>query len=271
MSNSNTDSSNLPVGSEGASLPCLNRHISIENSFSIRNLSTRHKKTAFILKESIQQLANKFGVEYLGFLTLTFKDHVVCPKEAQRRFNSLVSNVIKNRYREYIGVFERQKSGRIHYHLLVVMQDDIKTGIDFFEIRKCNYKSAGKYLRDEWLFWRKTAFKYRFGRTELLPVKSNADAIAKYVGKYISKHLDNRLDEDKGVRLVRYSKGARIGTTRFMFNSDNSNEWRRKVSIFAEIVRSRHPEETIESPKDLSRVIGKKWAYRNWDFIISLP
>ena len=54
----------------------------------------------------------------------------------------------------------------------------------------------------------------------LLPVRSSSDAIAKYVGKYIAKHTDARIESDKGVRLVRYSKGARVGTTRFQFLSD---------------------------------------------------
>ena len=95
--------------------------------------------------------------------------------------------------------------------------------------------------------------------------------MAKYVGKYISKHVEARFPEDKGVRLVRYSKGARSGTTRFMFNSDGSTEWRRKVATFAEIVKARHPDEDISSLSDLTRVLGKRWAYHHRDYILALP
>ena len=251
-------------------LPCLNSNISIE-TLSPPALSTQHRKSAFVLKASILKLADTFGIECLGFLTLTFSQNITCPKEAQRRLNSLISNVIKQRYLEYLGVMERQKSGRIHYHLLVVLSVDIRTGFDFAAIANQDYSSANSSLRKEWSFWRMTSKKYGFGRTELMPVKSNIEAMAKYVGKYISKHVEVRLPQDKGVRLVRYSKGARAGTTRFMFNSEGSTEWRRKVATFAEIVKSHHPGEEITGLSDLTRVLGKRWAYHHRDYILALP
>jgi len=104
-----------------------------------------------------------------------------------------------------------------------------------------------------------------------LPVKSTIEAMSKYVGKYISKHVDQRKSEDKGVRLVRYSKGARAGTTRFQFNTEGSREWRRKLRVFAEIVQHRHPEQKVNCISDLTRVLGSRWAYNHRDFILSLP
>lgn len=253
----------------------LNSNISTENpSEAITKpvkLSTQHRKSAFVLQESIQLLADKFGLENLGFLTLTFAEHILKPKEAQKRLNSLLTHVIKPRYREYVGVMERQKSGRIHYHLLVVLDTDIRTGLDFDAISQGNYSSASKNLRNEWAYWRKTAPKYRFGRTELLPVRSSIEAMAKYVGKYISKHIESRQEDDKGVRLVRYSRGARAGTTRFMFQSEGSASWRRKVATFAQIVQDRHPDRKVSQLSDLSEVLGKRWAYHHRDFILSLP
>jgi hypothetical protein len=216
-------------------------------------------------------LAHKYGVEHLGFLTLTFADHVTCPREAQRRLNSLITRVIKIRYLDYVGVMERQKSGRIHYHLLVALHSDIRTGFDFPAIARLDYTSASPSLRSEWAFWRSTARKYRFGRTELLPIKSTIEAMAKYVGKYISKHIESRNPEDKGVRLVRYSKGSRAGTTRFQFQTPGSQEWRRKLATFAQIVQDSHPEEKITQLSDLTRVLGKRWAYRHRDYILAIP
>jgi len=254
-----------------APLPCLNSNISTEKASGLPQLSTQHRKSALILKESVQALSERYGIHRLGFLTLTFADHVIDAREAQKRLNSLLSHVIKPRYREYLGVMERQRSGRIHYHLLVVLDADIRSGVDFGELAVGRYTSAPESLRAEWAFWRRTARRYRFGRTELLPVKSNIEAMAKYVGKYISKHIEARTPEDKGVRLVRYSKGARIGTTRFQFKSPGSAEWRRKVAVFAEIVKARNPGEKVEDLSDLSRLMGKRWAYHHRDFILALP
>ena len=271
-------------------LPCLNSNISTElpsetlseplnsdtdsqllDNLKLAKLSTQHRKSAFVLQESVHNLGERFGLENLGFLTLTFAQNIKCPKEAQRRLNSLISNVIKTRYQEYLGVFERQKSGRIHYHFLVVLNFDIRTGVDFDELAAGKYSSAGKPLRSEWSFWRNTAKKYGFGRTELLPIKTTAEAMAKYVGKYISKHMEVRNAEDKGVRLVRYSRGARAGTTRFMFHSPGANEWRRKVEKFAQIVQAKHPERKITELSDLSAVLGKRWAFNHRDYILGIP
>ena len=148
-----------------APLPCLNSNISTEGAIKatgnasprasregvsgIAKLSTQHRKSAFVLKESIQLLAERYGLESLGFLTLTFRQHITCPKEAQRRLNSLLTHVIKPRYREYVGVMERQKSGRIHYHLLVVLGTDIRTGFDFDALTRRDYSSASDDLRAE--------------------------------------------------------------------------------------------------------------------------
>jgi hypothetical protein len=252
-------------------LPCLNSNISIETPLKTAELSSQHRKTAFILKESIQYLGDKFGVNYLGFLTLTFADHVTDHKEASKRLNSLISNVIKPRYYEYVGCVERMKNGRIHYHLLVVLKTDIRTGANFAEFELDNYQSASPELRKEWVFLRKTARKYKFGRTELLPIKSNTEGIAKYVGKYIAKSIENRLPEDKGARLVRYSKGARAGNTRFSFYTEGSQQWRRKLALFAEIVNQKYPEENIKQASDLSRILGKRWAFNHREYIINLP
>ena len=270
---------NTPVPVD-SSLPCLNSNISNEtlsghaggqDTPQLARLSTQHKKSAFILKESVQLLAETYGLEKLGFLTLTFRHNVQCPREAQRRLNSLLTGVIKPRYREYVGVMERQKSGRIHYHFLIVLDVDIRTAFDFDEIKNHDYSSASPELRSEWAFWRKTAPKYNFGRTELLPIQSTTEAIAKYVGKYIAKHCENRNPEDKGVRLVRYSRGARAGTTRFQFKTEGSKEWRRKLAIFAQIVQEQHPDQKIASLKDLTRCLGKSWAYRHREYILNLP
>lgn len=264
--NSTSRTTEVEGMSEAKSLPCLNSNISTDHAVK---LSTQHKKTAFLLTQTVSNFISEFGLENCGFLTLTFAQHIVCAKEAQKRLNSLFSHVIKPRYGEYVGVFERQKSGRIHYHLLVSLKGDIRTGFNFQDIAKHDYSTANTYLRGEWAFWRKTAKKYGFGRTELLPVKSNAEGIGKYVGKYIAKHTEHRDWRDKGVRLVRYSSGARIGTTRFQFVSKGSAEWRSKVAKFAEIASELFGE-PIKNLDDLSAIVGKRWAYQWREEILNI-
>jgi len=232
-------------------------------------LSTQHKKSACALAWNVQAMAERYGIERLGFLTLTFADDVQDRREAQRRFNSLSTHSIRQIYEAYIRVMERQKMGRIHYHLLVVLPGDIRTGFDFAAVDKGDYSSANKLLKDQWRYWRKTAKQFGFGRTELMPVKSTSEGIARYVGKYISKHMAARREDDKGARLVEYSSGGRIASTRFMFNSKGSQLWRAKVCMFAHMVSE--AKGTPPTFSGLKMAFGPRWAHEWRDFISSLP
>ncbi|MBU6400727.1 MAG: hypothetical protein KGS61_10435, partial [Verrucomicrobia bacterium] len=119
----------------------------------------------------------------------------------------------------------------IHYHLLVVMDQDIRTGFDFEAVKAKDYRSAGEYLRAQWEFWRQTAPKYGFGRHELLPIRKTGEALAKYVGKYIGKHIEHRLPEDKGARLVRYSRGTNRARAQFSWCTPGAALWRTKLGL----------------------------------------
>ena len=204
-------------------------------------------------------MIEKFGLERIGFLTLTFARHVVAYKIAQKALHSLITGIIKRRYVEFIIVMERMTSKRIHYHLLVVMAEDIRTGFDFDAVKRGDYRSASPYLRAEWSFWRKIAPKYGFGRTELLPIRKTAEGVAKYVGKYVAKHIGQRLPEDKGARLVRYSKGANRANNHFGWASSGSFMWRMKLAAFCRMFLL-----TEENYKESLR----EWFGRNWVYVL---
>ena len=245
-----------------------------------RSLSGAHKKTAQALSWNVDYLCKKYGVERIGFLTLTFADHVLDAREASRRFNNLATGILRERYPEYIRVLERQKSGRIHYHLLVVLDEDIRSGFDFDAVAKHDYKSASARIRLEWAFWRKSAKSYGFGRCELLPIKSTSEGMAQYVGKYIGKHFNAREEADKGVRLVSYSRGARMASSRFTrCGTKMSSEWRAKVCTFAMQIRfaqmatknNKFGYLRVDDLSDLTRVLGKNWTFHWREHICNLP
>ena len=267
------ETSFTPLGvNEGeALLPCLYRNNSNEKEKKdLLGIATKYRKTSVSLAENVKFLSGKYGLKNLGFLTLTFADHVLCYREASKRFNSLATRILNTRYHDWIKVMERQKSGRIHFHLIVALDKDIRTGLDFDGLNKRNYSTANENLRSEWSFWRSTAKKYKFGRTELIPIKSSSEAIGRYVGKYISKHLDATRDsQDKGARLVSYSKGCRIMNTKFSWVTKGSQLWRSKVSVFAHLVSARTGCEPTFA--GLRSQLGPKWAYNHRDYIAQLP
>jgi hypothetical protein len=246
-------------------LPCLNSNNSDNALASPWNLLTgAHRKVAFCLKGEIMALVEQFGIERLGFLTLTFADHVTAIKEASRRFNNLNRRVLKGRYKRIVAVPERQKSGRLHFHCLVVLDADIRTGLDFEAVARQDYRTASAALKSEWSFWLETAPRYGFGRTELLPIKSTAEGISKYVGKYIAKHIDARIEQDKGARLVRYlgyRRGERSFHPHMMFNSEHAWLWRQKVKAFANYYG-------IVDMEDFKKKCGPRWCYIFQDAIL---
>lgn len=225
-------------------------------------LGGSHRRMAFVLAEEIILMAKKFGLENIGFLTLTFADQVREMKEAQRRFHSLSTHVLQERYERATANVERQASSRLHFHLVVVVGKDIRTGFKFEDLDKYEdlrrYQSANPALKAEWKFWRKTGPKYGFGRHELLPIKSSAEGIGRYVGKYVGKHIGQRDERDKGARLVRfigYGPGDRKVSARFAWNSTGGWLWRAKVKVWAKSLG-------IDNEDVLKERCGPRWAWR---------
>jgi hypothetical protein len=257
-----------------SALPCLfsnkcteEEKTEKETTDPVNILKGGHKRSAQVLYLEIMALVKAYGLNRIGFLTMTFKDHVTNLREAQRRFRSIRTHVIVKRYERAIAVWERQKSGRIHFHLVVVVNEDIRTGANFEAFKRQDYRSANAALRGEWAFWLRTCPKYRFGRHELMPVKSNAEGVARYVGKYISKHIRQRVADDKGARLVRYigyKAGERTASCRFSWNSENAWIWRHKVAAYAK----RHGVTDLDG---MRRKFGPRWAYQRCREILAEP
>ena len=143
------DAARSAAPATGARLPCLNRNNSNEPI-----LTGAQRRTAFALSFNVESMAKKHGIECLLFNTLTFRDHITDIREAQRRFNSLRTGVLKRRYLDFIVVVERQKSGRIHYHILAATAHDMRTGFSFEAAAAGDYRSARAALRAEWAFAR---------------------------------------------------------------------------------------------------------------------
>jgi hypothetical protein len=198
-------------------------------------------------------------------MTLTFPDNVTDNKEASRRWNSFKTNYLSKHpaYGEWIHVKERQKRGAWHYHIIVVLKGDIRSGVNWEEMQNGVYTSASPYLRELWRDLRENLEKYGFGRSELLPVRSNENAMARYIGKYISKHIDQRAEDDKGVRLVNYSRDWVKNSMKFAWNNENSHEWRRKLSLFAKFVG-------CTELYQLQEKLGQGWAYNYADYIVAI-
>lgn len=187
-------------------------------------LTGTDKRVAECLRLEVENLARKYGVERLGFLTLTFKNRVVCYKTAQKRWNSLVTGQLRDRYARIIATWERDKGRKIHWHAVVVLPFNTqRESFDFDASRSADREytrakksalwrmfdgqrtsSACPELRAEWRWLLTVLPKYGFGRNRLEPVKGAPEALARYCAKYIGKQMAVREPSDKGARKVRY-------------------------------------------------------------------
>src|SRR5450432_2462975 len=132
-----------PAGRAAAALPCPNTINCNEGlKAECQKLSPAHRRTAHALERNCWLLIEKYGLERIGFLTLTFALHILSYKQAQKYLHSLMTGVLKKRYVEYIIVMERMDSKRIHYHLLVVLAEDIRSSFDFASVERGDYRSA---------------------------------------------------------------------------------------------------------------------------------
>jgi hypothetical protein len=224
------------------------------------------------LELGINDLSEKWGVNCIGVLTLTIGGKKAPSMEDfSRRFNSLRTHVLKERFAQSIWVVERGgEKGRLHMHGVCVLAQDIRTNsngtgpVDFRAFEREDYRTAGAYLRAEWAFWRKTAKRYGFGRTSMEPVKCPGQVVGRYFGKYVGKQVEHRIAQDKGARLVRYvgfAPGDRVASSRFGWNNDNAIVWRAKVSTWARTMGL--TEETIVDR------CGPRWAYVFLDAILT--
>ena len=279
------------IGNKNHQLPEFHARFESEadkESAKPNEFSTSHKKSAAALELNVHQFIETFGINHVGFLTLTFAGDVQDVKEAGRRFHSLRSNFLSKHFRHCICVYERTKKGRIHFHLIANTREGIRRGLNFSAIAARNYTSANPALRRLWKLIRENVGKYGFGRSELLPVKTNSKGLARYVAKYMAKHIDSRISEDKGYRLIRTTIDKKslwkIATSNFSFRSVGSAEWRRKLQnrvVAVEPYLKKYSVEVkgYEIPGTdeenynivLSEVISPKRAFLNREIISNLP
>lgn len=267
----------FPLGGEerSDSLPCLYSNNCTEEAPSkVRKeqilalcgiLSPYHKRQAHTLFSNVSRLIDMApSVGHVGFFTLTTKD-VTDKAEFSRRWHSMRTHYWSQspHFGHWISCFEQQKRGAWHLHILVILPYDIREGVNFEEFSQGRYKTASPYLRSVWRELRGACLRYGFGRHELLPVKSNAEAMARYVGKYISKHVGHRGQDAKGKRLISSSQGWLKNSVHFAWNTDGAKEWRRKVALFASLLG-------FKGMAGLYCKLGPNWAYRYMDMIFEV-
>ena len=219
---------------------------------------------------------------------MTFKGNVTCRKRAGKLYKRF-----RNHFRDagiedvLVKTTEPQERGALHFHCVVAVGGDIRTGFDFdafkhtkeigkriFELggfdkapksllrihgnsTKQYARSATPLLRSMWRQLRKAAKKSGFGRCELQPVK-NTKALSLYVGKYLAKGLKVTPPGMKGMRKINYCRGIKRKVSgSFSWAFGKTREWRDRLNWWAKFRRVR-----VNDYEELQRRYGKGWAKR---------
>lgn len=245
-------------------------------------LTPYHKRQAHTLYLNADRfVALAPSLNHVAFFTITTPDNCTSYKDLYRRWNSFNSHFLKSSpdFLHYLGTKERQERGALHLHLLVHTAEDVRTGFDWDNYllardlkrdgkpwrkvaAKC-YSSATPYLSHLWSTMRQELPKYGFGRSEILPIRSNIQAISRYVGGYLGKHLSHREQWDKGMRLMFADRDWVKHSCRFQFHTPGSKEWREKVALYAAILK-------CATMDDLEEKLGPNWCYRYKDTIMGV-
>jgi hypothetical protein len=226
---------------------------------------------------AIEWMVRKHGLNRVGVLTLSFgvpgsgkgsfetwelRQQAKVFKFVQDRWHSFCTNVIAKRYADWVCVFELHKDGVWHIHVVVVTEEDIRTGTDIETLS--NYRlpywvRRGKHLRNEalaaeWKALREVACKYRFGRVELLPVKKTGEAVGLYLGDYLVKTY-NQIPSGQKCRLVRFSKGINQAIkTKFSIRSLGNLIYRTRLKIVARMLN-------FHDYGDFAEYFGPRWHF----------
>ena len=253
-------------------------------------LNGAQKKKMNVIRGEVEDMCDKYGTDKLLAVLLTFKNPYPAREEAERRYKSLYTNLLRGSFECGVTVFERSQKGRPHYHLVAVGRgDDYKTGFDWdtykrnCELRTLKYQgklekaleseyrattrtygeSANDNLREMWKTYAPKVMKgYGFGMTTIAPVNS-AKGTAVYYAKYLGKdgQKDNR---DAGHRDYRvWGKRRKIYASHGLMGG-NSYKWRMKCQIVAWYM-------DLPVGHDFSDIAGKRWAFHLQDHIAAVP
>jgi hypothetical protein len=179
----------------------------------------RLSKKAYALQQNILSLEHYWKANRLLEVCLTLSEDLP-NREAQRRLNSFLTNVIRLCSLLYVRVTGRTRKGQIHFHITIALSE------------YCGKRKSGKErLASIHKMFRASARTHGFGRTTVARVK---DIEAWSI--YLARHIDqSRLRSDTKLRRVSYSSSfKRVCTPKFSWTSPFATRWRRAVAEVAE-------------------------------------
>lgn len=217
-------------------------------------------KSQVLLGQTIDNLFLRQTVAGVLFITLSFPSPIHSVKEAYGRLNSFL-NKVRRRHAQHIWVLQPHESGAIHHHLLIPVTFDAHAGTDLDPwANRNNHNDAQRLqamnpaLRAESDWWTTTAPRYGFGRVEVAPVYSNAEALRNYLTRQDWRTQHWPFVETSHVRWWSCSKSARAGSVQFSWNTPGGQRCRARLREWAQ-------DQGCQTYDELSAKLGPRWGF----------
>ncbi len=226
--------------------------------------SRAHRKTSYRLGHAARQFIRHFRRRHTLFVTLTMADPSRDLAACNRCLSALLMRLRKRLPTlQSIWVADAGASDRLHYHLLVSLPDDVRTGTDFKIFRTPGRPPLAKIraavnpaVRAFWDLLEGIATPLGFGRTEVFPLRKMAGAVAGYFEKNYRNLQSRRVVSDKRRRVWGMSAGAPRppGPNQFSLNHPGSIRHRARMAEAA-------AQAGISSLDEAAYLVGPRWHH----------
>lgn len=216
-------------------------------------------KSTYLCESNIKALKYQYDRSQLQFLTITFQpDSKLSDQGAKDRLHRLTTNIFNRREIGWIRVLERNRSGVIHFHILLALPWDARNEIK--DPRRINTKSRQRVI-EKHFSGRLLALsqelgvklpKYDVGLWNMTPVKC-LDAVATYMCKALRSPMNQY---KKGERRWSCSKFLRCAKGAIAWVSGRARAFRQAVEYFAFGMG-------IDDLESFQKEFGTKWFYFN--------
>lgn len=252
-------------------------------------ISSGAKKSAECVMLQVREWAEKYPGR-VALVTLTEAEQLEDLGLFQKQWRNLTRRELLRVFERVIAIWERQRSGRLHWHLIVLCQPgvDVRTGTDVELIRATGgRRGANEALRAIWREVR-TWERYGFGRNRVEPLIGEPEQAARYAAGYVTGKKDKAhlRPSDRGRRRVRWLgfvevreessplpaplagpgplEQVRVSTrnyrTSFCWNRSRARVYRARLGMVADIVGA-------ESFADFEFLAGRYWAFHLQELI----
>lgn len=175
----------------------LNHNLNYSNEKIIKFIKSKEKSIYARMDRFRKKALNN---EWNYFVTITYDDKKYNENSFKAKLKKCLANLHTRYGYKYMGVFERSKIGRLHFHaLMFIPQNEMRGEI----IIKKDYSTEDKRMRVAHI---NSFFEERFGRNDFIEIDSKKlmkDKTIDYLLKYISKS-DESIFYSRGVATYHY-------------------------------------------------------------------